>query len=105
MSIHMKTQQEPEYVTLDETAENINQTMMNCKRCKAVFDSQEALQKYETEHDDAMNTCQVCEIVVKDTQLSVRCENCEFVFHKKCTNDLFGFNPTVTSPLAPKLMS
>jgi hypothetical protein len=35
---------------------------------------------------EALNTCQVCDIKVKEDELSTVCDHCGFTYHKKCTN-------------------
>ena len=59
-----------------------------CDSCDKYFESNEQLQEHTKEHerDNALNTCQECNVLVKDNELSILCVNCHFCYHKKCTS-------------------
>ena len=60
----------------------------NCERCGETFASMTELKEHNTEHlrFDALNTCQTCGTMINVKELSLTCDNCQFSFHKKCTD-------------------
>ena len=58
-------------------------------QCDKSLEYTEELTKHNMQQHastDDLNTCQVCETKVDEKQLSLRCNMCEFIFHKKCTD-------------------
>ena len=71
-----------------EIKEKQHLTSSKCVKCDKTFSSKSDLDEHANKEDCSLplNFCQVCQITVKNSELSIRCDHCEFNFHKKCTS-------------------
>ena len=72
LSSHMKTE---------------HQTVFNCDGCELKVQNEEDLRKHIIEKHNVgiESTCHKCEQNLKNIDLKLQCDHCEFFYHKKCT--------------------